>query len=699
MDMKILDKSGLFFARFVLFVLFVSACAGWGWHAHASLPDAEKALLTSTSMSEIAVSGDGRLLVGATRTNPMAIWFFDTWLSRAPDSEDELTLELSGCASPDALYVAELSDGMYRVLIPCADSEDGKVYRVDIEETTSLDTFVTLEAAEVDPVQAVDEIEASDFDPSTNTLYLAGKLATGGSELVSMDAESESVSAISTTLESLSRIAWLSDIGFILGVTSSGEIYLASSAASQYGSTGYVCGDPTTSPRALLPVNSTQTVLIGEGETPFYIISRSGEVITGCGGYDWGVSEPASITLLEEDGAQVATNTLYIRGESSGVAGLAAYDVDLLSNPGAIEAPDDFIATALEESVSSADRVVAGSVGRLFLSGSAGVSLSSAAPYLTIELDKEPIDIGDGVEDALPVTLTSDEDAPYVWVSLDEPGTASVEEGFELVAGESSEIEIDITDLGLSETSPYTIYIYAEDASSNLGWTAFRVDNIMTPDALTVIRVGFSDGGLHLIFEPPSDDAVDEYQLLISDRSFTAPADTESLPMEWREDEDEGSPTPDSLIESCSDAEDGRTTLDWGGADGSSYAFCAGGVEYPVGGSWPMSIGAPSDEDATMWTEDDEGHLDYIIYPLDNGTTYFVSIRAVISGTPGAWSDVVSGAPEETCGLICPSDTVDGVAGFCSCNLTPLEGSPRRIPHLTVLALGALFFLRKRRRY
>lgn len=177
--------------------------------------------------------------------------------------------------------------------------------------------------------------------------------------------------------------------------------------------------------------------------------------------------------------------------------------------------------------------------------------------------------------------------------------------------------------------------IYVFGAGSNLleghARADFVVDTVPEPPVLTEDAAGFLDGGLELGFQGISDADLDHYDVYVSREPFT-PED---------------------------------------------YPDGGGPEAWTDGPTLPITVAAIADAFVTV-----------PIRPLENGTTYYLAVRAVDSGgLESAMSNVVTGVPEPAY----TASSLAGETGGSSCSTSPAGGP-------FALAFGLLAVLARRGR-
>jgi hypothetical protein len=354
---------------------------------------------------------------------------------------------------------------------------------------------------------------------------------------------------------------------------------------------------------------------------------------------------------LVVDGTGSAVDVLYLR---------SSVGLELFNSASVLNTPQNPTRIGVAETsvdYASTDRVYGTALGQVVLGSSGGLSVLSAGPWLSLgEGLEQPVTVTETVS-TFTVSLSSDIDVSSVWYDTASPYNSSASGNpslSALTAGTASTVTLDTSLLSGLSDGVNTVFIYATDADGNLGWTSLRINLIPTPSPVENFELRYGNERLYLVFDAPSsDDGVTDYEILLSTEAFTPPEDTTSLPTGW------SAGTP---------------------------GFTVSSVTYPNDddGEWPMSLDYASfssdsetstetDSDtAVLWSQDGT-QLIYILYPLENGTEYFVSIRARSESVLGGWSEVLSATPAETCDASC---LAENAGGFCS--LVPDAGLPVR---------------------
>jgi hypothetical protein len=187
----------------------------------------------------------------------------------------------------------------------------------------------------------------------------------------------------------------------------------------------------------------------------------------------------------------------------------------------------------------------------------------------------------------------------------------------------------------LTEEGANRIYVFLSDGVST-GWDSVTVTLDTPPDEVTSAVLGIGDERLYLSWETSDETDITTYEVYLSEEEF----DEASLPSYSLTDE-----------------------------DGAVFDF-------------PASVTA----EAPLTSQT------YEISGLTNGVTYFLALRALDEGGfIGPLSDVVSGAPAETCGAAeCAEDL------GCSCGQLPRTSGNRARRIVLFAALSFLFLMRRR---
>jgi len=217
-------------------------------------------------------------------------------------------------------------------------------------------------------------------------------------------------------------------------------------------------------------------------------------------------------------------------------------------------------------------------------------------------------------------------------------GTEDPSSGTSVAAGSmgaeetvSAELSADV----LTAEGANRIFVFLSDGVST-GWGSVTVTLDTPPDEVTSPVLGIGDERLYLSWETSDETDITTYEVYLSEEEF----DEASLPSYSLTDE-----------------------------DGTVFDF-------------PASVTA----EAPLTSQT------YEISGLTNGVTYFLALRALDEGgLIGPLSDVVSGAPAETCGAAeCAEDL------GCSCGQLPRTSGNRARLIVLFAALSFLFLMRRR---
>jgi hypothetical protein len=208
----------------------------------------------------------------------------------------------------------------------------------------------------------------------------------------------------------------------------------------------------------------------------------------------------------------------------------------------------------------------------------------------------------------------------------------SVAEG-SLIAEETVTVELS-ADV-LTAEGANRLYVFLSDGVST-GWDSVTVTLDTPPDEVTSAALGIGDERLYLSWETSDETDIATYEVYLSDQEF----DEASLPSYSLTDE-----------------------------DGAVFDF-------------PVSVVA----EAPLTPQT------YEVSGLTNGVTYFLALRALDEGgLVGPLSEVVSGAPAETCGAAeCAEDL------GCSCGQVPRTAGGLAPLLVLFIPLALLFQLRRR---
>lgn len=606
-----------------------------------------------TSFEAISVSPGGRVVAALDTSAKVHIYdAFDTGTFANPD--EALTVSLKDCSDPIGVFVA--SNGV--VQVPCAggtinqftvseNSDTTKVSGLTVSTPTSLDTDAT-------------SFTTATIDSSGINLYLAGVLADSTDPVIltmkatGTGAAPSSFGSISDSSASLQKIA-LQESGSILAAAAGGNIYTVSGPASP--GVGISCTGAN--PTDLLIVNSVLALMVSSGSSKVYAIQLEDGAATDCDPYDWGLaSNPSALTKV----STASGNYIYVRAKTSAESEVAVYAQATVEQSYADLDPISTYVVKSGSTVNAADPIASnGGLGMVFVGASNGLVVLQSGPVLTLSGLSAPLVLTEEAATAA-LTITSDEASEDNWYDLSEPSTSSTtgteELGVEFVADTAESVDVDFSPLGL-QAGLNSVYLYAKDASGNIGFTAVRVNYVSVPAMLEDFEVKFGDRQLYLYFTPPDDETVDGYEILVHYESFEAP-ESDSLPTGWT------TTTPNFEVNDTS---------------------------YPGSGGWPMELNASTDTD--VWSTAEDGRLKYALKPLINGVTYYVTVRATASGVGGDWTAVKSKTPEETCGAAC---IAEDVGGFCSYAPTAeRDGAGRTGWSLGLLTAVAGLAMRRRR--
>lgn len=339
---------------------------------------------------------------------------------------------------------------------------------------------------------------------------------------------------------------------------------------------------------------------------------------------DNGLVEPTAVAVDESD-----EDDPFLVVADDGAAFVFEYNPSTGYPDTEASAEIDLGATTLQEMVSTDGYTVASTDGGALwvLTGRPWVEITELSPETAVDGDT--------------VTVTFLSEATGTWeILLGDEGETSLAEG-EVTAGELVSASIEVDGDTFAEGANLLQVVVTGTTMTGRDGAVLSVDNPPSRVRLSDDNVSYGESTIALDFEGVDDEDLLEYRLYISVTPFE------------RADYAEGGPT--------FDGQDDLTRIDHWDADVG--AFVIDGI-------------APGDD------------VSVTLYPLTNGTTYYLAVRAVDeSELEGPMSNVVSATPVETYTL-CERTGED--CEVCGCG-TPGPGSG------LAAALAGLFAIGRRR--